>query len=122
MNRRKGARRFGLRAEVLAAFWLRLNGFRILARNYSAAGGEIDIVARRGRLVVFVEVKARPSVEAAQVAIDARKIARVSRAARFWLAANPSAMECALRGDALLVAPGRFPRHVASAFELDLFA
>ena len=72
---RRTARAFGLRAEALAAFWLRLKGFRVLARNYSAPSGEIDLIARRGGLMVFVEVKARPSFEAAQVAIDARKIA-----------------------------------------------
>jgi putative endonuclease len=122
MSRRAAARVFGLRAEGLAVLWLRLKGFRILARNYAAAGGEIDIVARRGALVVFVEVKARPSLEAAQVAIDARKIARISRAVRVWLAAQPWAVRCALRGDAVLVAPGRLPRHAPGAFELDLIA
>jgi putative endonuclease len=122
MSRRGAARAFGLRAEALAAFWLRLKGFRILERNYSAAGGEIDLIARRGGVVVFVEVKARPSFEAAQVAIDARKIARISRAVRVWLAAHPFAMGCALRGDAVLVAPARLPRHEPGAFELDLIA
>ncbi|HUO55596.1 MAG TPA: YraN family protein [Rhodoblastus sp.] len=122
MSGRKAARRFGLRAETLAALWLRLKGFHVLARNFAAAGGEIDIVARRAGLVVFVEVKARPSREAAHVAIDARKIARISRAVRVWLAAHPLGPDCAFRGDAVLVAPRRLPRHVADAFELDLFA
>ena len=122
MNRRRTARAFGLRAEALAALWLRLKFFRVLARNYAAAGGEIDIIAQRGGLVAFVEVKARPDAAAAQTAIDARKIARISRAARVWLAAHPRAAGCALRGDAILVAPGRAPRHVPGAFELDLFA
>jgi len=122
MKGRDVARNFGLRAETLAALWLRLKFFRIVARNYAAARGEIDVIARRGRLVVFVEVKARPSLEAAQIAIDARKVARISRAARVWLAGNPQASGCALRGDAIFVAPRRPPRHVAGAFELDLFA
>ena len=121
MRRRVAARVFGLRAEALAAVWLRLKFFRVLARNYSAAGGEIDLIARRGDLVVFVEVKARPSFEAARIAIDTRKIARISRAARVWIAANPFAADCALRGDAVLVAPRRLPRHAQGAFELDLF-
>ena len=56
------------------------------------------------------------------MAIDARKIARISRAARVWLARNPRLAPCALRGDAIFVAPRRPPRHVAGAFELDLFA
>jgi putative endonuclease len=122
MSRRQSARVFGLRAEALATLWLRLKFFRILARNYAASGGEIDVIARRGDLLVFVEVKARPEFEAAQMAIDARKIARISRAARVWLAAHPRLAPCALRGDAILVAPRRPPRHVPGAFELDLFA
>jgi putative endonuclease len=122
MMRRERARIFGLRAEALAAFWLRLKGFRILARNFSASGGEIDVIARRGGLVVFVEVKARPDFEQARIAIDARKIGRISRAARVWLAANPRAADCALRGDAVLVASARLPRHVVGAYELDIFA
>ncbi len=121
MSRRVAARAFGLRAEAFAAFWLRLKFFRVLERNFSAAGGEIDIIARRGGLVVFVEVKARPSFEAAQAAIDARKAARISRAARVWIAAHPFVADCALRGDAVLVAPGRLPRHAPGVFDLDLF-
>jgi putative endonuclease len=122
MNRRDAARAFGLHAENFAALWLRLKFFTILARNYAASGGEIDIIARRGDLVIFVEVKARPDRTAAQIAIDARKIGRISRAARVWLAAHPHFSDCALRGDAVLVAPHRAPRHVPGAFELDLFA
>lgn len=120
MSNRAIARSFGLRAEGFAALWLRLKFFRILARNYAASGGEIDIVARRGRLVVFVEVKARPNFAEAQIAIDSRKAKRITRAARVWLAANPEASACSLRGDALLVAPGRLPRHVPGAYELEL--
>lgn len=56
----------GLRAETLAAFYLRLKGYRILARNLRVAGGEVDMVARRGNVLVFVEVKYRPSLGAAQ--------------------------------------------------------
>jgi len=122
MKGRARARIFGLRAEGLAALWLRAKGFKILARNYAASGGEIDVIARRGALVVFVEVKARPDRNQAQIAIDAAKIRRISRAARVWLAANPQAADCALRGDAVLVARAHMPRHVPGAFNLDVFA
>ena len=74
---------------------------------------------RRGSVVAFVEVKARPTLEAAQVAIDARKRRLVSRAARAWIARAPWCAGLTLRADAVLVAPGRWPRHVVSAFELD---
>ncbi len=116
-----GSRASGLRAETLAALWLRLKSYEILDRNFCAAGGEIDIVARRGETVAFVEVKARPRLEQAQQAIGARKTARISRAARYWLARNPWAADLALRGDAVFVAPWRPPLHVEDAFTLDFF-
>jgi putative endonuclease len=118
---RQAARDFGLRAETVAALWLRLKFYQIIARNFRVPGGEIDIVARRGDVVAFVEVKARPRMEVAQEAIHAVKIARISRAARFWLARNRWAADLVLRGDAVFVAPGKPPLHVADAFTLDLF-
>ena len=70
-ERRRKAWRWGRLAESAAAALLRLKGFRILARGYKVPVGEIDIVARRGRLVLFVEVKARPSADAAN---EARRV------------------------------------------------
>ncbi len=58
----------GRRAEALAAWWLRLKGYRILARGFRVAAGEIDLIARRGRLIALIEVKARPSLEEAGAA------------------------------------------------------
>ncbi len=119
---RQKARVFGLHAENLAAIWLRLKFYRIVARNFVASGGEIDLIARRGRLIVFVEVKARPTLDQAQFAISATKGARISRAARCWLAANRWAVGGSFRGDAVFIAPWRWPRHVEAAVPLDLFA
>jgi putative endonuclease len=99
---------------------LRLTGWRILAQSYAAHGGEIDVIARRGSLIIFVEVKARKSRDAALLAIDGRKIARLSKAARHFLARYPAAQTCAWRGDALLMVPWRWPERVEGAFELDL--
>jgi putative endonuclease len=121
-QRRKKARVFGLHGESLAALWLRLKFYRIVGRNFVAPGGEIDLIARRGRLIVFVEVKARPTLDQAHFAINATKAARISRAARCWLAANGWAAGGAFRGDAVLIAPWRWPRHVEAAVPLDLFA
>jgi putative endonuclease len=118
---RKRARTFGLRAESVAAVWLRLQRYRIIERNFLARGGEIDIVAQRGSVVVFVEVKARSRMEMAQESIDHFKIARISRAARYWLARNRWAADLVLRGDAIFIAPFRPPLHVQDAFTLDLF-
>ena len=117
---RRRARLFGRRAEWIAAAWLTLKGYRILARRFSVAGGEIDIVARRGDVVAFVEVKARPGLDEAATAISEAKRRRISAAARVWLARNPWAMNGTLRGDAVYFARGRFPRHMPAAYLLDV--
>ena len=119
-ERRRRAGRFGRRAERFAVLALWLRGYRVLARNYAVSGGEIDIVARRGDTVAFVEVKARPERDDALMAVTPAKRRRVERAASVWLARNPWAMACTLRGDAIVVAPGRWPRHVPDAFALRL--
>ena len=92
----------------------------MLARRFAAAGGEIDLVARRGATIAFVEVKARDDLDAAAEAITEAKRRRIGRAARVWLARNPWAAALNLRGDAVFVAPGRLPRHLAAAYRLDL--
>ena len=120
LRTRSGAAVFGRRAEWLALLWLSLKGYRVLARNYVVRGGEIDLVARRGDTVIFVEVKARPDLDEARGTITAAKRRRVECAARVWLARNPAAATLTLRGDAVFVAPWRRPRHVVDAFALHL--
>jgi len=116
---RRRAYRFGLRAESVAALLLALKGYRVLARRFSAAGGEIDLVARRGATIAFVEVKARDALDDAASAIVEAKRRRIGRAARVWLARNAWAAGLNLRGDAVFVAPRRLPRHLAAAYRLD---
>ena len=117
---RRRAHRFGLRAESIAALLLRVKGYQVLDRRFSAAGGEIDLVARRGATIAFVEVKARDGLETAAEAITEAKRRRIGRAARVWLARNPWAAALNLRGDAVFVAPGRLPRHLAAAYRLEV--
>jgi putative endonuclease len=106
------------RAKALGL--LLLKGYRPLARRFSAGGGEIDLIMWRGDTVAFVEVKARADLDAAYLAIDAKKRRRFSRAVRLWLSRNPWAMTRVLRADAVLLAPRRWPRHVVSAFEIEM--
>jgi putative endonuclease len=117
---RKKAHGLGIRAERVAVGLLRLKGYRILARRYQVREGEIDIVARRGDTVAFVEVKVRPSLDEARTAIGAVKWRRISRAARSWLASNPWAAPLTWRGDAVFLAPWCWPRHEIAAIELDI--
>lgn len=109
--KRQDAERRGRRAESLAAWWLRLKGWRILARRARVPGGEVDIVARRGRTLAFVEVKARGSEQAAAFALDAYRIRRVVTAAEA-LAPRYARNGDAIRIDAVYVTPGKLPRHL----------
>lgn len=118
-NRRK-AFVFGLRAETAAVLLLRCKGYRILARRYLGAGGEIDIIALRGSTIAFVEGKARPSLAEGAFSITSEKSRRMSRAARHWLARNPSAAGKVWRGDAVFLAPWHFPRHSPGFVELEI--
>jgi putative endonuclease len=119
-QRRIEAHRQGLLAERLAAILLRLKGYRVLALRYRVRGGEIDIIARRAGTIAFVEVKVRPSLGEAATSIGAVKRRRISRAAKVWLASNQWAAPLTWRGDAIYVAPWRWPRHEIAAIELDL--
>jgi putative endonuclease len=82
----------GLFAEFLARCFLRLRGFRIICSRHVTGRhtkrAEIDIIARRGNLVIFVEVKRRPSVREAFDAIGHAQALRLRRAAETWIALN----------------------------------
>ncbi|WP_374302141.1 YraN family protein [Ferrovibrio sp.] len=114
-NRRNRA---GRRGESLAAWWLRLQGYRILARNWRHPAGEIDILARRGRLLVAVEVKWRAEQARAAEAIQAAQRHRIAQAAAVFLARQSDAAALSLRFDAVLLAPGRLPRHIRDAWRI----
>lgn len=112
----------GLGAETLAVWWLRLRGFSIVARRFQpgrgTGGGEIDIVARRGGLLAFVEVKARADRDCAAWSISESQKARIVRGAEIFLAQNPDLAGCRMRFDAILVAPGQWPRHIRDAWRI----
>ncbi|MDP4593311.1 MAG: YraN family protein [Beijerinckiaceae bacterium] len=117
---RKRAYKRGIRAEWIAEAMLRLKGYRILARRYLAPGGEIDLIAKRGGVIAFVEVKHRSSLDSARTSITHQKRQRISRACRHWTARHPAAMSRVLRGDAVFLAPGCWPVHEENCFELGL--
>src|SRR5712691_1036271 len=114
---RQVAFRTGLSAESRAAMLLIAKGFRILARRWKSPVGEIDIIARRRALLVFVEVKARETLDDAAWAVSERQRSRIIAAAEAWLARNPDDRIRDIRFDAILVAPGRVPRHIPAAFD-----
>src|SRR5262249_45657019 len=85
---RQVAFRLGLSGETRAAGLLLAKGFRIAARRWRSPVGEIDLVARRGRLLVFVEVKARVRLDDAAEAVTERQKRRIAAAAAAWLASH----------------------------------
>lgn len=115
MNRHAAEKR-GRSAERIAALWLQLKGWRILARRARIAGGEVDLIARRGRTLAFVEVKARASDDAAGFALDAYRLRRVAVAAE-RLASRFMRDGDELRIDAVFIVPGRLPRHLPNVWQ-----
>lgn len=113
---RHRAQRSGLRAEAIAAWWLRLKGYRVLERQHRLGVGEIDLVVRRGRTLAFVEVKRRADAQAAAEAIRPQQRRRIERAAEVYLGCHPALSALSLRFDALLLVPGRLPRHIENAW------
>jgi len=114
---RQIAFRTGLSAESRAAMVLVAKGFRILARRWKSPVGEIDIIARRRNLLVFVEVKAREKLDDAAWSVTERQRARIVAAAQAWLARYADENIRDMRFDVMLVAPGRIPRHIPGAFD-----
>jgi putative endonuclease len=114
---RQAAERRGRRAERIAAWYLRLKGYGILARRFRGPIGEIDLVAKRRRTLVFVEVKARAENESGLEAVGTKSRARIAHAAEAWLMRYPGAAGMKLRFDVIVVAPGiGLPKHLRNAF------
>ena len=114
---RQIAFRTGISAESRAAAFLIAKGFRILARRWRSPVGEIDIIARRRALLIFVEVKARDQLDDAAWSVTDRQRLRIASAAEAWLARYAHDRIRDIRFDAVLIAPGRLPRHIPSAFD-----
>lgn len=105
----------GRHGEDMACGWLREQGFEILAQRVKTPRGEVDIIARQPRLVVFVEVKWRAREADLDFAIDQRRLTRVARAAELLA---PGYMKAGddMRVDILLLAPGAMVRHIPNAW------
>ena len=117
MNRQAAEKR-GRGAETIACWYLRMKGWRILARRVRVHGGEVDIIARRRHVLAFVEVKARATEEAAGVSLDEWRLRRVVAAAE-RLASRYMRAGDDIRIDAIYVVPGRLPIHLADVWQGD---
>ena len=105
------AYRKGHRAEWLAALSLILRGHRIVARRFKTPVGEIDLIARRGSLVLFIEVKARATHQLALDSVNRTAQLRITKAGNWWLSQQKDFHKVSWRFDVLTVVPWRWPRH-----------
>ena len=112
---RLAAEKRGRQGERIAAWWLRLKGWRILARRVRTRAGEIDLIARKPGLVIFVEVKARATDTELDLAIDERRLARVAKPAES-IAHDYLQPGDDMQIDVMLLAPGRIPRHLSNVW------
>lgn len=119
-DHRRTRERRGRRAELLAAVWLWLKGYRIVERRAKTPLGEIDLVACKGRLLVFVEVKARATVDAALEAVTPVQRRRVEEAARLWVGRRSRLSGLSWRFDVVAVAPKALPRHLRDAWRPEI--
>ncbi|WP_426261725.1 YraN family protein [Sphingomonas sp. DC1100-1] len=114
-RQRREAEAAGRRGERLAAWWLRLKGWRILDRRVRTPAGEVDLIARKGNLISFVEVKTRATAAELDFAIDERRLARVAAAAEVLMPRYAGPGDD-IRVDVILLAPGTRPRHIENAW------
>jgi putative endonuclease len=114
--RRQRAERRGRLAEWLCLWHLRLHGWHIVARGWRCPAGEIDIVARRGKVLAIVEVKSRAEVTVAANALTPRQRRRIARAAEALITSRPDLGCLDIRFDLMLVVPRRLPQHWRDAW------
>jgi putative endonuclease len=113
---RRAAYGYGRFAEARCAWGLRFKGYRILARRHRSPAGEIDIIARRGSTLAFIEVKARQSLDTALESVTPRQQRRIRDAAELYVARHPQLGGLDLRFDVMLVVGWRWPRHILDAW------
>ena len=115
MNRQDAEKR-GRGAETIACWYLRLHGWRILARRARVPGGEVDVVAKRGRTLAFVEVKARADASSAAFALDEWRLRRVAVAAERLMSRYMDGVD-EVRIDAIFIVPFRWPIHLPNVWQ-----
>jgi putative endonuclease len=113
---RKRAENAGRTAELVALWYLRLKGYRLLAHRYKSPHGEIDLVMRRGETTAFIEVKARATIDGAIASVTAYQAKRIAAAARSFMGQDRRAAMQFCRFDIVAISPYHLPRHIENAF------
>lgn len=114
--KRQLAEKAGRKGELRAAAWMTLKGWQILGRRVKTPRGEIDLIAKRGGVIAFVEVKWRKRREDLDHAIDAYRLQRVAAAVE-CVAHEYAQQGEDIRIDVILLAPGAMPRHIVNAWQ-----
>ena len=115
-NKKQKAYQLGKWAVYIAAAMLIFKGYRILTLRYKATHGEIDVIARRGRTIAFIEVKARKSLTAGKESVTAKQRERISNAATQFMKQRPRLSNLTSRYDIVVITPKSFPKHITSAW------
>ncbi|WP_420430291.1 YraN family protein [Hyphobacterium sp.] len=115
-RQRRAAENRGRQAERVAALWLALKGYRILARRAKTGAGELDLVARKGGVLAIVEVKARATIDAGLQAISPQQQKRIMRGASSYAGRRPDLAGLAIRYDLIIIRPWRLPHHARQFF------
>jgi putative endonuclease len=116
---RKASEAAGRTAELIALWYLRLKGWRLLAERYRSHAGEVDLIMRKGEVTAFIEVKARKTLVGAIESVSPAQARRISAAARSFLAEDRKAARQSCRFDIVAVSPYHWPRHIENAFDGD---
>lgn len=116
MRSRQDAERRGHRAETVALWYLRLKGYRLVARRFKCHGGEVDLIMRKDNTTAFIEVKARGTVDDAVMAVTPHQARRIAAAAALWMARDERAARGHCRFDIVAVTSHFWPTHIENAF------
>lgn len=114
---RQAAERHGHRAETIALWYLRLKGYRLLARRFQTPAGEVDLIMRKGKTTAFIEVKARATVDDGVMAVTQYQSRRISAGAAFYTARDDRAARGFQRFDIVVVPSYLWPTHIKNAFD-----
>ncbi|WP_120498308.1 YraN family protein [Kiloniella sp. EL199] len=117
-NSKRNSYKTGRYAELFSVWYLRCKGYQILSKNYKTRVGEIDLIARKKKLICFVEVKKRQNLEMASQAISQKQQIRIIHAAEYFLKQNPQYQDFAQRFDAVLIGATVFPYHIKNAWQV----
>ncbi len=116
-SKRQIAEKKGRKAEALVIWWLRFQGYKIISQREKTPKGEIDVIAQRGKVIAFIEVKARADFTLGIQSISRHQVKRIVAAARYWLSTHENLQNFTCRFDIVLVKPYLLIKHIKNAFD-----